>query len=204
MKPSFLLLYLLFIMVTGYSQSKKELSANEPISTHNQKNKTDHSIPVEYLTKKKNQDNVQIAYFVNNTFAEDLSAVSPNEIESIQVVKRDTTVNGHFYPNRIMISLKKGYALHPVKKITLNELKRDYTHLNGKPALFTIDGKLINADYDFYKVNESHISKIQIEKLIPVSSSNPIWLIHILTTLSEKKSLSHQIMMRGSSAMAQK
>lgn len=103
-----------------------------------------------------------------------------------------------------MISLKKGYALHPVKKITLNELKRDYTHLNGKPALFTIDGKLINADYDFYKVNESHISKIQIEKLIPVSSSNPIWLIHILTTLSEKKSLSHQIMIRGSSAMAQK
>jgi hypothetical protein len=82
-----------------------------------------------------------------------------------------------------------------------NQKRIQYTSLKNKSAIFTIDGKVINADYDHYKIDKNTILKIIVEKFAG-SSNKELWLVKVLTKTDENIKKSKQIMIRGSSGIA--
>ncbi len=67
----------------------------------------------ELKTKSKSSIGDNVIYFIKNkpVFKEELVAIKPEEIESVNVVKRDTLVNNIKYTGQIFVILKS-----PTKK----------------------------------------------------------------------------------------
>jgi hypothetical protein len=183
----------------SYAQSKKN-NINETVSDAQlMEALKDTTIAVEYVNKSKSKPVPRPAYFVNGRFSSDLESIQPDLIERINVQKRDTIIAGEKYAGMVFIKLKH----HPnkdkyvPKMISLNQLKNDYTTLKNQPALFTIDGKLINANYNFYKVDKNTILKIVVEKFSGNANKDEMWLVKLLTKTKENIRRSKQTWIRG-------
>lgn len=201
-KLLFLLLITGALKSTAQSTDGKTQSTATPSATV--ETDTD-SIPVEYVKNqaKQNEDHSP-AFFANGHFlkAGMSHALSPDKIKSVNVVRRDTIIGGKKYYGMIFVELKKHLptnTLESPKEISLNALKDNYTTLKGKPALFTIDGKFINADYNTYQINKNMILKIIVEPFTNNNPDNPSWLVKILTKTKENTEKANTIKIRGSS-----
>ena len=87
------------------------------------------------------ENNIKPAFFLNGKFVSEsiLVTLSPNQIQSINVVKDSIQIDNIRYTGQIQIETKSGYA---PKLISLNELKAKYTNLKSKPVVFMIDGNI--------------------------------------------------------------
>lgn len=166
----------------------------------------DTTIAVEYINKSQSDSVPKPAYFVNGQFLFDSEAIQPDLIESLNIQRRDTVIADTRYSGMVFIELKnhssKDYNIP--KMIALNDLKNDYTTLKSQPVLFTIDGKFINANYDFYKIDKNKILKIVVEKFAGSGGNSEIWLVKLLTRTKENIQRSKQIRIRGVSELAKK
>ncbi len=122
-----------------------------------------------------------------------LNRMTPDVIESFNVEKGRIEIDGIKYVGKVIVTTKPVYQ--PIE-ITLTALKDKYTDLSGKPALFMIDGTLIQADYGRYSVDEKTLSYIVVDKLRENREGVEIALIKVVT----KKGKSEEIfMVRGTS-----
>ena len=145
----------------------------------------------------KNTLNQHPAYFINGQFIMNLSlpsTINPQNIDNINVVKRDTLINNVLYRGQLYIITKEGYS---PRFITLTGLKNKYTTLKGKPVIFMLDGNFITSDYETYMVDETNLLTIIIDNLPSVNEKMDIGLIKLLSKTEENIKARKQIMIRG-------
>lgn len=136
------------------------------------------------------------AYFINGSLVKSLTFpdISTNSIENINVVQGDTVVGNVLYSGRLFIETKKGMT---PKLISLTGLKNKYTDLKGKTVLFTLDGNLVDDDYDNYLVDENNLLTIIVDKSKVKLGTTPPDLIRLLTRSEANIKARNQIMIRG-------
>lgn len=155
----------------------------------------DTALQVFYVEKDKLHE--LPAFFINGKFVRTPSlpaSVKPQTIDKIDVVRKDTLVDNVLYRGRVYIETSQEYA---PRLITLNDLKNKYTNLKGKPALFIIDGKFINADYNKYFVDENTLLTIIIDNVQNGPENNPLGLITVLSKTEENIKARNRIIIRG-------
>ncbi|MBZ4189483.1 hypothetical protein [Niabella beijingensis] len=153
-----------------------------------------NGVPVIYNIFKTNEDKSQPAYFVNGRYIEGFpGTIDPQMIKSIHVEKDSITAGGKRYKGGIYIEMKPDAPFH---LISLAELAKKYTDLNGVPAVFTVNGNLINSDYDRYLIDEMLLLNINVQDL-KAAKQQSIKLINIATKTEENIKKSKEIRIRG-------
>jgi hypothetical protein len=159
---------------------------------HGQTTSADSTIKVRYADNTNSGK--QPAYFINGKFAGSSLSVKPDDIDSIRVVKEEFRFENIKYNGQIHIFTKKNYS---PKLITLTALKEKYTNLGTKPVVFTIDGSIVNSDYDKYLVDENNLLQIVVDKIIIAKENPDLGLIKLLTKSEENIKKSKEIILRG-------
>ncbi len=150
-----------------------------------------------YLTEKKKHEDV--LFFLNGqAFTEHgLEMLDPQDIEGITVQKDSMLVNGHMYTGQIYIDTKKEYQ---PKLISLNQLKEKYVKLvNESPTLFMLNDKLIENNYDTFKVDEKHILSIEVQSVNNSQEDININVIKLISKTEENIKKANTIRLKGDS-----
>ena len=134
------------------------------------------------------------AFFVNGKFVGNSLPIKPDEIDSVRVIKEDFQFESIKYYGQIHVFTKKGFS---PKLISLTALKDKYTNMGGKLVVFTIDGNIINSDYDKYLVDENNLLQIVVDKIVIASENFDVGLIKLLTKSEENLKKSKEIIIRG-------
>lgn len=130
-----------------------------------------------------------IAIFINNKFVGSAAFTifdplksDPSKITELKVLKETIEIESSIYTSQIRITAKDDFF---PKLISLNALKEKYTNLSQQNNIITIDNKLINADYDKFRIEESYVLSISIEKTDKVKGGDGLNLIKVLTRSKE-------------------
>ncbi|MES2430901.1 MAG: hypothetical protein V4556_08180 [Bacteroidota bacterium] len=128
----------------------------------------------------------QPAYFLNGELVSStlISNLDPKLIDSINVVNGKIEIDNIEYYGQYRVKTKNNYS---PKIISLAEIKKKYTALKNKPAIFMIDGIIINDDYNNYYVDENYLLRIIIDKVENKKERINIGFIKIL--LRTKKNI---------------
>lgn len=155
---------------------------------------SDSSLKVVYVNKESNIK--KPAYFLNEKLVNEtlIGTLNPMLIDSIKVLKDSIQIGNIQYYGQIHIKTKSSY--NP-KLISLTDLKDKYTKLKNESVVFMIDGKIINADYDKYMVDESYLLTIIVDPIENSKENINIGLIKLLTK-------SKEIRIRGTEVVANK
>ncbi len=135
------------------------------------------------------------AFIINGQFLSSFSTINPNLIESIDVIKRDTTIAHVQYYGIIKIRTKPD---HNIKPISLTQLKLKYTNLKNNTAVFIVDNQIINTgDYGNYFVDENFIFKIIVQKITNEKEGLELNVVKLFTKSEENILKSKDIRLRG-------
>lgn len=190
MKNIFLLL-IVFTSTHAFAQTVNESWSRKftPVKVSQSR---DSSLKV-VMIKNDNQER-QPACFVNSMFIKNIGLIKPEQIESINVVKRDTLIGTQKYLGQIYITTKDDYT---PKFISLAELKYKYTSFKETPVVFTIDADVINSDEESYFVDENNLLTIIVDTLKTNKDTVKIGLIKLLTKTKKNIDSRNNIMIRG-------
>lgn len=160
---------------------------------------TTDSVDIRVVYPQKPKD-PNVAFFINGRLMPnmDLAALSAESLNSVEVIKKDTTLNGHTYDARILITTKSDFA---PSFISLNELKRKYTNLKAGPSIFMIDDRVISNNYDEIMVDEKTILQIVVDKISNPEEKLDVNVIKLLTKSEVNIKKSKEIILRGNSAV---
>lgn len=165
-----------------YNSNKIEKTANDTIPQ------------VSYINP--NDSDRKPAFYINGNYINGiiLETISPQLINSVNVVRRDIEIDGKKYYGQIYIQLKKDY--NP-KLISLTDLKLKYTTLPNISSIFMIDNEIADGDYGKCIVDEKYILKIIVEKIVNKEEDLEVNIIRLLTKTEENIKKSKQIWIRG-------
>lgn len=154
---------------------------------------SDHKIDVVYSNSAKKLP--KPAYFLNGKLIDEsiLTAINPNEIDSVNVDKKDFEIDNKNYYGKISITTKSDY--NP-KLISLNQLKLKYINLESPLFIFLIDDKIINANYNQYLVDENNILQIMVDNIDLSGEKLNLSCIKIITKSQENIKKSKEIRIR--------
>jgi galactitol-specific phosphotransferase system IIB component len=129
----------------------------------------------------------------------------PNEIESINVVKKDTTVNGVLYRGQINITSKnpKKYDF-----ISLEQIKSEFTKIKSNDVVYIVNGTFIKDNIETFKLDRNYILKVEVtnsEEFYNLKESNTKFdIINILGKTKENLENKNTILLRGHEAIGVK
>ncbi|MCX6237843.1 MAG: hypothetical protein NTY07_09855 [Bacteroidia bacterium] len=189
-----LIIATVLLTLNSFGQTKDE-KVNEPMTANKQSISVNDTVPkVSYVNKNLTARNP--VYYLNGQLvsAGFLTTMDPQNIDSINVVKKPIEVNNDQYYGQIYIKTKASY--HP-KLISLNDLKSKYTNLNKASTIFLIDNQVINGEYDKYLVDEKYIFQIIVEKVESKAENLEFNLVKLLTRTEENIKKSKEIRLRG-------
>lgn len=85
--------------------------------------------------------------------------IEPNEIESVNVIKRDTTINGVLYRGQIHITSKnpKRYDF-----ISLDQIKSELTKIKSNDVIYMVNGEFIKENIETFKLDRNYILKVEV------------------------------------------
>ncbi|PRD46161.1 hypothetical protein [Sphingobacterium haloxyli] len=192
-----ILILIAFTATHSFAQTAKNVFSRKSTPVTINKN-TDTSLRVIIVDKEKQVQ--QLAYFVNDRFVKNLGSINPKQMESIDVIKRDTVIGTQTYEGQIHIKTKANYT---PKFISLAELKDKYTSFKEMPVVFMLDAEVINSDEESYFVDENNLLTIIIDKLKTNKDNVEIGLIKLLTKSKENIDKRNNIMIRGEGIVAE-
>ena len=185
-----LLIAIAFLSTTTFGQltgKVKGLNITKPVTIN------DTVIKVVYNSKKiiKNPP----AFFYNGKLIDYslMSAFNPENIATMNVVKKDTIIDSVKYYGRIMI---QGKTTSNQNYISLNEFKLKYISPSENATVFQIDGNIIDADYDSYLIDEKYILKVIVTPIENTKQKIKIDFINLLTKSAKNIEDSNQILLR--------
>ena len=190
MKKLFIFLFA-FAATHSFGQTVKDKSQDVSVDSKTNQNR-DTTLRVVYAYKSKHGQ--QPAFFINGKFLINSDFIKVDEIENINVIKRDTLIENRSYGGQVYIKMKSDYA---PKLISLTDLKDKYTDFKEKPVVFMLDGNFINAGYDNYLVDENNLLTIVVDKLETNKEKLVIGLIKLLTKTEENIKDRNKILIRG-------
>ena len=147
---------------------------------HGQQTSADSTIKVLYADKTNSEK--KPAFFINGKFAGNFLLIKTGDIDSMSIVSGNLQVDSIKYYGQIHLFTKKNYS---PKLISLTAVKEKYTNLGNKSVVFTIDGDIINSDYDKYFVDENYLLQIVVDKIIIATENVDLGLIKLLTKSEE-------------------
>ncbi len=155
----------------------------------------DTALKVVYSNKAIHKQNT--ALFLNGKLVNEsmISTLKPNMIDSLDVIKGFIEIDNIQYDGQLRIKTKSGYMQ---KLISLVDLKAKHTNLKNTPAMFMIDGNIVNGDYDTYMIDESSLLTIKVDKVENPKENIDMIVINLLTRSAENIRKQGGIRIRGS------
>ena len=143
------------------------------------------------------------AIFVDSTqvATKMMQYMDPNEIESVNVDKKDVSINGKLYHGQIYITSK-----NPTKYnfITLDQIKSEFTKIKSSEIIYMINGEFIKEDLKALVLDRNYILKVE------VTNSNDFYnlresnikfdIINIILKTKENLDAKNNIILRGHQA----
>lgn len=151
--------------------------------------------------------NEQPAMFLDSVFVANntIEYMEPNEIESINVIKKNTTINGVLYYGQIYITSKnpKKYDF-----ISLEQVKSEFTKIKGIDVIFMINGALIKNNIETLKLDRNYILSVEVTNSDAFynlrKSDIQFDIINILGKTKENLDHKNKILLRGYEAIGVK
>nr|WP_315210085.1 hypothetical protein [uncultured Flavobacterium sp.] len=128
--------------------------------------------------------------------------INQNEIESINVVKKDTIINAVLFRGQLYITSKnpKKYDF-----ISLEQIKSEFTKIKSNDAIYMVNGALIKDNIDTFKLDRNYILKVEVtntEAFYNLRKSDTKFdIINILGKTKENLDNKNKILLRGHQAI---
>ena len=107
-----------------------------------------------------------------------LSTMNPENITSVNVVKKDTIIDSVKYYGKIMI---QGKPPGKYNYMSLNEFKSKYVSPSDNVPVFQIDGTIVDDNYDSYLIDEKNILRVIVTPVDNPKQKIKIDFINLLT-----------------------
>ena len=107
-----------------------------------------------------------------------LSTINPQNITSVNVVKKDTIIDSVKYFGKIMI---QGKTPSKYNYMSLNEFKSKYVSSSENVPVFQIDGTIVDDNYDTYLIDEKNILRVIVTPIDNPRQKIKIDFINLLT-----------------------
>ena len=191
MKFKFSLIIVLFSMTTfGQLTGKvKGLNISKSASVN------DTVIKVVYNNNKISNNPNPPAIFFNGKLVSYslLSTINPENITSVNVVKKDTLIDSVKYFGKIMI---QGKTPSKYNYMSLSEFKSKYVSSSENVPVFQIDGTIVDDNYDSYLIDEKNILRVVVTPVDNPKQKIKIDFINLLTKSTKNIEESNQIILR--------
>lgn len=134
-----------------------------------------------------------------------MQSIDPNEIESINVIKKDTIINGVLYRGQINITSKnpKKYDF-----ISLEQIKSEFTKIKSNDVIYMVNGAFIKDNIDTFKLDRNYILEVQVtnsEEFYNLRKSDTKFdIINILGKTKENLENKNKVLLRGHEAIGVK
>lgn len=131
--------------------------------------------------------------------------IDPIEIGSINVVKKDTTINGVLSRGQIHITSKnpKKYDF-----ISLDQIKSEFTKIISNDVIYLVNGEFIKDNIETFKLDRNYILKVDVtnsETFYNLRKSDAKFdIINILGKTKENLENKNKILLRGHEAIGVK
>jgi hypothetical protein len=131
-----------------------------------------------------------------------MQSIDPNEIESVNVIKKDTIINGILYRGQINITSKnpKKYDF-----ISLEQIKSEFTKIKSNDVIYMVNGAFIKDNIDTFKLDRNYILEVQVtnsEVFYNLRKSDTKFdIINILGKTKENLENKNKILLRGHEAI---
>ena len=128
--------------------------------------------------------------------------VDPNEIESVNVIKKDTTINGVIYRGQIYITSKipKKYDF-----ISLEQIKSEFTKIKSNDVIYMVNGAFLKGNIETFKLDRNYILEVQVtiaEAFYNLRKSDTKFdIVNILGKTKENLENKNKILIRGHEAI---
>jgi hypothetical protein len=155
----------------------------------------------------QNNKTEEPAMFIDSVLVGTISMeyIDPNDIESINVIKKNTTINGVLYYGQIYISSKnpKKYDF-----ISLDQVKSEFTKIKSKDVIYMINGALIKTNTETLKLDRNYILSVEVtnsDEFFNLRKNNIQFdIINILGKTKENLDNKNKILLRGHEAIGTK
>lgn len=107
-----------------------------------------------------------------------LSTINPQNITSVNVVKKDTIIDSVKYFGKIMI---QGKTPSKYNYMSLSEFKSKYVSSSENVPVFQIDGTIVDDNYDTYLIDEKNILRVIVTPIDNPRQKIKIDFINLLT-----------------------
>ena len=166
--------------VTGLNTTKKASINDTVIKVIYKNNKISKNPPAVFYNEK----------LVSNSL---ISTINPDNISSINVIKKDTIIDSVKYYGRIMI---QGKTSNKHNYMSLNEFKSKYVSPSENVPVFQIDGTIVDDDYNGYLIDEKNILRVIVTPVDNPKQKIKIDFINLLTKSNKNIEESNQIIIR--------
>ena len=131
--------------------------------------------------------------------------INQNEIESVNVVKKDTIINAVLFRGQLYITSKnpKKYDF-----ISLEQIKSEFTKIKSNDIIYMVNGALIKDNIDTFKLDRNYILEVEVtnsEAFYNLRKSDTKFdIINILGKTKENLDNKNKILLRGHEAIGVK
>ncbi|MDI6048104.1 hypothetical protein [Flavobacterium yafengii] len=131
--------------------------------------------------------------------------IDPNEIESVNVIKKDTTINGVLHRGQINITSKnpKKYDF-----ISLEQIKAEFTKIKSNDVIYMVNRAFITDNIETFKLDRNYILEVEVtnsEEFYNLRKSDAKFdIINILGKTKENLENKNKILLRGHEAIGVK
>ena len=128
--------------------------------------------------------------------------IDQNELESVNVIKKDTTINGAVYYGQLYIISKnpKKYNF-----ITLEQIKSEFTKIKSNDVIYMVNGSLIKDNIETFKLDRNYILKVEVTNSEAFynfrKSDTKFDIINILGKTKENLDNKNKMLLRGHEAI---
>jgi len=109
---------------------------------------------------QNNKTEEPAVFFDSNLIARNaIEYINQNEIESMNVVKKDTTINTVLYRGQLYITSKK-----PKKYdfMSLEKIKSEFTKIKSNDVIYMVNGTLIKDNVVTFKLDRNYILEVEV------------------------------------------
>ncbi|MFV8369163.1 hypothetical protein [Flavobacterium sp. LB2R40] len=131
-----------------------------------------------------------------------LAYIDQNEIESVNVIKKDTTINEVLYHGQLYITSKnpKKYDF-----ISLDLIKSEFTKIKSNDVVYMINGAFIKDNIETFKLDRNYILAVEVtnsETFYNLRKSDTKFdIINVLGKTKENIEAKNKILIRGHEAI---
>jgi hypothetical protein len=152
---------------------------------------------------QNNKTEEPAVFFDSNLIARNaIEYINQNEIESLNVVKKDTTLNAVLFRGQLYITSKnpKKYNF-----MSLEQIKSEFTKIKNIDVIYMVNGVFIKDNIETFKLDRNYILEVEVtnsEAFYNLRKSDTKFdIINILGKTKENLENKKKVLLRGHEAI---